>query len=241
MPIKSIFVLGSTSLVAKEICISLAKKGCKKFHLIARSHERNIPLIDLLINRFDANVTEELINLEDENLYLNNLPIVKDYDLYLITAGTLGDNDAAFYDVNEAKRINKVNFFSLIPWLMSIVNSERLKKNSRLWVFSSVASDRGRPSNYNYGAAKAALTNYCEGLIAKCHGCKFKVRLIKAGYIKTPMTKGKSPTILTISAKLVSTILLKRIDAAGTEYVPWWWFFIMKIIRILPASIISYL
>ena len=239
MEIKSIFVLGSTSSVAKELCIALAKKGCKEFHLVCRNHQKNSFLIDLLTNQFNVKVTEELVDLENENLYLNTLPKVKDYDLYLITAGRLGDNEKSFYDLKESRSINKVNFYNLIPWMMSIVNEDRIKKNSRLWVFSSVASDRGRRSNYNYGSAKAALTNYCEGLIAKCHGSQFKVRLIKAGFMNTKMSAGKSPRILTINPESVAKILLNNVEKSGSEYLPWWWFFIMKIIKILPLSFIS--
>ena len=58
-------------------------------------------------------------------------------------------------------------------------------------VISSVAGDVGRPSNYFYGASKAALTIFCEGLANYCYQYPFKVRIIKAGFIDTKMTKGK--------------------------------------------------
>ena len=45
MRIKSVFILGSTSLIAKELCLVLANKGCKRFHLIARDHKKNQDLI----------------------------------------------------------------------------------------------------------------------------------------------------------------------------------------------------
>lgn len=239
MKIKSIFVLGSTSLIAKQICLDLAQKGCSEFHLISRNAFKNAPLKNILINDFKAKVTEEVIDLEDENLFLENVPIIKDFDLYLITAGNLGNNDIAFNNLKEAKKINKINFYSLIPWLMAIVNSERINKNSRLWVFSSVASDRGRPSNYVYGASKAALSTFCEGLIGKCHNTKFKIRLIKAGFMDTPMSKDKVPAILAVSPKYVSKILLKEVDKSGIEYLPWWWLFIMKFVKLLPIKFLS--
>ena len=239
MNIKSIFVLGSTSLVANELCLALANKGCKEFHLVSRNYQKNTFLINTLREQFKVKITQEFVDLENEDLYLNTLPIVKDYDLYLITAGTLGDNEKSSYEINEFKRIHKINFYCLIPWIMSIANKKRVQKGSRLWVFSSVASDRGRPSNYTYGSSKAALTNYCEGLISKFYGSKFKVRLIKAGFMKTPMSAGISPDFLSISPKSVSKILLKNTNKSGVEYLPWWWFYIMKIIRMLPSSFVS--
>ena len=58
---------------------------------------------------------------------------------------------------------------------------------------SSVAADIGRPSNYHYGASKAALTNFCEGMMLRCNDKPFNIRIIKvAGFISSPMTKGKA-------------------------------------------------
>ena len=239
MQIKSIFVLGSTSLIAEELCLALAREGCKKFHLIARDSKKNNFLISKLKNDFQAIVTEEMINLEDENLFNKSLPIVEDYDLYLVTIGTLGNNEKAINNIKEFQKITKVNYISLIPWLMSIANSERFYKKSNLWVFSSVAADRGRPSNYIYGSAKAGLTTYCEGLISKFHGSEFKIRLIKPGYMLTPMSKGKAPEFLCIRPSMVAKHLLRNKRKSGIEYLPWWWFYIMQIIKFLPTKFIS--
>ena len=239
MKIKSIFVLGSTSLIAKELCLALAKEGCRKFHLIAKDSKKNNFLISQLRCEFKAIVTEEIINFEDESLSFEKPPVVEDYDLYLVTIGTLGNNEKAFNNVQEFNKITKVNYICLIPWLMSIANSERFNKKSNLWVFSSVAADRGRPSNYIYGAAKAGLSTYCEGLIAKFHGSEFKIRLIKPGYMLTPMSKGKAPKFLCIEPKIVAKHLLRNKRKSGIEYLPWWWFFIMQIIKILPSKLVS--
>ena len=239
MNIKSIFVLGSTSLIAKELCIELAKKGCSKFHLISRDSLKNKPLKDTLIKKYNAFVTEEIINLAEiypDNL---NLPEIENFDLYLITAGNLGDNFKAQTNLTETNSITRVNFTSLLPWLLSIANENRLNTTSSLWIFSSVAADRGRPSNFVYGAAKAGLSTFCEGLIAKSQGKPFSIRLIKAGFMMTPMSEGKAPRILCIKPRNVVKYLLKNTKKHGTEYLPWWWFIIMKIIRLLPLQIIK--
>ena len=69
--------------------------------------------------------------------------------------------DLARSDAGEALRILAANVGGLIPWITAIATPERLARPGRLWVFSSVAADRGRPSNYHYGAAKAALELLC--------------------------------------------------------------------------------
>ena len=61
-------------------------------------------------------------------VYLLKPPVIEDYDLYLVTIGTLGNNEKAFNNVKEFNKITKVNYICLIPWLM-IANSERINKN----------------------------------------------------------------------------------------------------------------
>ena len=238
--IRSAFVLGSTSEVAKSICRELARRGCARYHLVARNAEANQGLAAELQQRYGAVVsTEQTDLLADAALEPTRRPEVGEFDLYLITAGSLGDSDLARSDAGEALRILAANVGGLIPWITAIATPERLARSRRLWVFSSVAADRGRPSNYHYGAAKAALTALCEGLLLRSHGKPFAVRIIKAGFMATPMTVGKAPPALCASPESVARDLLRRPNRRGIEYLPWWWSPLMRLIRFLPASIAS--
>lgn len=237
-PIRSAFVLGSTSGVAEAICLELAGRGCSRFHLVARDATRNGQLAAELEGRWGAAVSLEQADLRsDARLDQEPRPTVADFDLYLITAGALGDAERARSDADEALRITAANYSGLLPWITAIATAERLARPGRLWVFSSVAADRGRPSNYHYGAAKAALTALCEGLLLRCHGRPFAVRIIKAGFMATPMTVGKAPSSLCVSPAAVAQDLLRRPDRRGIEYLPWWWSPLMLLIRRLPAPL----
>ncbi len=238
--INSTFVLGSTSEVARAICQHLARRGCQRFHLVARNGEANQQLAAELQQRYGAAVsTEQTDLLADASLDGARLPRVGEFDLYVITAGSLGDAEQARSDGVEALRITAANYSGLIPWLTAIATPERLARPGRLWVFSSVAADRGRPSNYHYGAAKAALTAFCEGLLLRCYGKPFAVRIIKAGFMATPMTVGKAPPALCASPESVANDLLRRPNRRGIEYLPWWWSPLMRLIRLLPAFLAS--
>ncbi|MDA9699743.1 SDR family NAD(P)-dependent oxidoreductase [Synechococcus sp. AH-736-M02] len=233
-------MLGSTSEVAKAICRELASRGCGRFHLVARNVDANEAFARELGESFGAAVsTEQTDLLADSSLNSVRRPEVGDFNLYLITAGALGDVELARDDAAQAMRILAANVGGLIPWITSIATPERLAKSGRLWVFSSVAADRGRPSNYHYGAAKAALTALCEGLLLRCHGKPFAVRIIKAGFIATPMTLGKAPPALCASPESVAQDLLRRPNRRGIEYLPWWWSPLMRLIRVLPAPLAS--
>lgn len=238
--IHSTFVLGSTSAVSEAICQQLARRGCQRFHLVARDGEANQQLATALEQRFGAAVSIETTDLHaDAALEPSRRPEVGEFDLYLITAGSLGDAELARSDAGEALRILAANYSGLLPWITAIATPERLARPGRLWVFSSVAADRGRPSNYHYGAAKAALTALCEGLLLRCHGKPFAVRIIKAGFMATPMTVGKAPPALCASPESVARDLLRRPNRRGIEYLPWWWSPLMRLIRLLPAPIAS--
>lgn len=233
--IQSAFVLGSTSTVAIAICRALARQGCRRFHLVARNPASNQALAHELRQSFEADVSLEQLDLLAANPDPPNVP--GPFDLYLITAGSLGDADQARLQASEALAITAANYTSLIPWLTAIVTPERIQTPGRLWVFSSVAADRGRPSNYHYGAAKAGLTRFCEGLLLRCHGTPFAVRILKAGFMATAMTIGKAPAALCAHPDQIARDLLRRPNRRGIEYIPWWWAPLMMIIRLLPPAL----
>ncbi len=213
--IGSAWVLGSTSTVAIAICRSLAERGCRRFHLLARNQHRNQVLVDELRDCFGAEVdcsTFDLLTVSSELPQLDEI-----FDLYLVAAGNLGDADLARRNVVEAQAITQSNFTGLIPWLTAIVTPERIKQPGALWVFSSVAADRGRPSNYHYGAAKAGLLRFCEGLMLCCHGTPFSVRILKAGFISSPMTVDKAPPLLCAQPEQIAQDLLRNPHRRGTE------------------------
>ncbi len=234
-------MLGSTSDIARSICRELANCGCKKFHLIARNPIENKRFADELEQRFGVDVCcQQTDLLLDANIKNETVIDVDDFDLYLVTAGSIGDAELARNDAAEALGISAANYTGLIRWITAIANPERLNKLSRLWVFSSVAADRGRPSNYHYGAAKAALTTFCEGLLLRCNNKLFSVRIIKAGFMDTKMVAGKRlPAALTVSPLSVALHLLRSPDRRGIEYLPWWWAPLMVLVRLLPASVVA--
>lgn len=233
--IRSAWVLGSTSTVAIAICRGLAERGCRRFHLLARNLERNQAVANELHERFGAEVSCETVDLLAPQPFQPHFSEV--FDLYLVAAGNLGDAERARSDAAEAQAITQANFTGLIPWLTAIVSPERIQQPGALWVFSSVAADRGRPSNYHYGAAKAGLLRFCEGLLLRCHGTPFAVRILKAGFIASPMTEGKAPPALCASPEQIAADLLRRPFRRGIETIPWWWRPLMAVVRRLPARV----
>ena len=120
-------MLGSTSEVAKALCREMANRGCGRFHLVARNGDANQMLATELEQIYGAAVsTEQTDLLADSSLTPVRRPEVGDFDLYLITAGTLGDAELARSDAAEAMRILAANAGGLIPWITAIASPERL-------------------------------------------------------------------------------------------------------------------
>ena len=212
---RSAFILGGNSEIAQEICLHLVQKGTKKFHFVSRDSKKNEIFIKKLKDQFDLEITSEEFDLLKGDLKVK--PNIGFYDLYIIAAGYLGDSILAQNDLDEALKISRVNYYSLIPWINSITSEDRISKPGYLWILSSVAGDLGRPSNYHYGAAKAALTIFCEGLLNRLHGKPFKIRIIKAGFIYTAMSIDKAPKLLCVSKNYVAKKLINNFKKNGEQ------------------------
>ena len=110
-----------------------------------------------------------------------------------------------------------------------------------LLVISSVAGDRGRQSNYIYGAAKAGITTLCQGLAHRLANTNARVVVAKLGFVDSPMTahiKKRGP-LWSTPAK-VATLIKAAADnrRATIVYVPSFWRWIMLVVRLLPSSLL---
>jgi short-subunit dehydrogenase len=105
-------------------------------------------------------------------------------------------------------------------------------------VFSSVAGERGRKPVVLYGAAKAGLSHYLEGLDHKFRGQGLKVVTVKPGFVKTSMTAGLPVPPFAGEPEAVANQVLRAI-ARGTPvvYAPPIWGLIMLVIRLLPRLV----
>lgn len=104
-------------------------------------------------------------------------------------------------------------------------------------VVTSVAGDRGRRSNYVYGAAKGAVALFLQGLRARLARA---VVTIKAEWVDTPMLAGRPWPALVASPEAVARRIHRAIlRGEGEIYVPWFWRPLMWLIRALPAPVLA--
>ncbi|MBM3538796.1 MAG: SDR family NAD(P)-dependent oxidoreductase [Alphaproteobacteria bacterium] len=112
------------------------------------------------------------------------------------------------------------------------------QKAGALVVLTSVAGDRGRLKNYVYGSTKGALGAYLQGLRARLFRSGVPVVTVKPGPVDTAMSYGLNDMPLMAQPETVAAACLKAAKK-GTEivYVPFPWWPIMTIIKLIPERI----
>jgi short-subunit dehydrogenase len=159
-------------------------------------------------------------------------------DLALLAHGVLGDQTAAERDYLAAEPILVTNFLSAVSLLTWLANYCESQGRGTLAVISSVAGDRGRKSNYVYGASKAGLDALLSGLRNRCDRSGVQVLTIKPGFVATPMTAHIPKNGLFATPERVASGILNAVRRRkDVVYVPWFWRPIMTIIKAVPERI----
>jgi decaprenylphospho-beta-D-erythro-pentofuranosid-2-ulose 2-reductase len=217
----------------------LAAQGTR-FMLVARHSERLTAVAQDLLTRGALKVDTWVMDLDDTTAHPEMLAIAAErlgrIDLALIAHGVLGDQQAAEADFEVAAAILHTNFISTVSLLTWLGNYFQAQRGGTLAVVSSVAGDRGRKSNYVYGASKGALDIFLEGLRNRIDRDGVQVLTIKPGFVDTPMTAHVPHNALFASPDQVARGILKAVERRrDVAYVPWFWAGIMLLIRAIPG------
>ena len=239
---KKILIIGATSAIAAACARLWAAKG-SEFFLVARNASKLEQTAADLKARGASCVTVHQMDATDTTAYPAMLEhcmsTLSQIDIALIAHGTLPDQKACETQIDIALQELANNSTSVIALLTVLANQFETQRCGTLAVISSVAGDRGRPSNYLYGTAKAAVSTFCEGLRARMFKLGVHVITIKPGFVDTPMTKGLPlPSPLVATPEKVAERMLKGIeDKTNVLYVPGFWVLIMFIIRSIPTFV----
>jgi NAD(P)-dependent dehydrogenase (short-subunit alcohol dehydrogenase family) len=157
----------------------------------------------------------------------------------LLAYGVLTDQARAEHEPAYAAEQLGINFTSAAGWSLVAADLLEAQNAGVLIVIGSVAGDRGRQSNYAYGAAKAGLGVLVQGIAHRLAPGHARAVLVKPGFIDTPMTahlpKGGP---LWAKPETIAKVIRKAADRGGPiVYAPWFWRFILLIIRVVPAAV----
>ena len=242
MPTQNILIIGATSGMAEAVARRYAAQACN-FMLVARDPAKLAVIGSDLTARGAGQVHSHIWEGSDmagvPGIGAAAWAALGHVDLALIAHGTLPDQARAETDLAYALEQFRLNGESAIACLLSLAQRFEPQGRGVLAVIGSVAGDRGRGSNYVYGAAKAAVDACASGLRARLFKKGVHVLTIKPGFVATPMTAGLNlPAKLTVSADHVAGDIVNAVEKKkDVLYTPWFWLFIMMIIRAIPTRI----
>lgn len=161
------------------------------------------------------------------------------FDTLVVTAGDFGRQEELASDPARLERLLHVNFTGTA--VLCQVAAERLaaRGGGTVCAFSSVAGDRARRSNYLYGASKAGLSAFLDGLGHAYADRGVSVVCVRPGFVKTGMTAGLPVPPFAGEPEAVAATVLRAIDAGRpVVYAPPIWRLVMLVIRLLPRAIV---
>jgi decaprenylphospho-beta-D-erythro-pentofuranosid-2-ulose 2-reductase len=240
--VTQILIIGATSAIAQSVARIYAEAGAR-FYLVARDASRLDAVADDLRVRGAAAVECLAADLGEYDRHPEIIAAAFDaysgLDTVLIAHGVLPDQEQCQASVKETLASMDINFLSAVSLLTPIANRFEENRRGTIAVISSVAGDRGRQSNYIYGAAKSGLDAFLQGLRNRLSKADVHVLTIKPGFVDTPMTahipeRGALWAQPEDVAQGIVSAIEKQKDVV---YLPRFWALIMLIIRSIPERI----
>jgi hypothetical protein len=238
---RKILIIGATSAIAQATAQLFAQQHDALF-LVGRDADKLEAIAADLKVRGAHKVAYTILDLNEFDKHQTMLAQVetslKGLDTVLIAYGTLDEQKTCEQDYVYAEQALRTNFLSVVSLLTPIANQLEKQHYGCIAVISSVAGDRGRQSNYIYGAAKGALTIFLQGLRNRLQPANVCVLTIKPGFVDTPMTANFKKGALWAKPETVAKGIYRAIKKRkNSVYLPWFWGPIMMVIRHIPEPI----
>jgi decaprenylphospho-beta-D-erythro-pentofuranosid-2-ulose 2-reductase len=238
-----IIILGALSAIAEAAAQKWAKQGAHVL-LAGRDRERIEGVAaDLRIRGGIADIYEgDLASIDAEKTFAEMVGQLGGVDVVLLAYGILGDQRLAETNPAEANRILTTDFTSAAAWCLAVAKVLEAQRRGVLIVIGSVAGDRGRGSNYVYGAAKGGLGILVQGIAHRLASSGARAVLIKPGFVDTPMTTSITNKGLLWAkpqkiAEIIVQVSMPDAPTSPVIYAPSFWRWIMYVVRFMPNFI----
>lgn len=242
---KRIVIIGSTSAIAEHCARIWLGKQPTDLTLVGRDMQRvERAATDLKVRGLQSEirvVQAEFLDPEAINATVRDIVRSGRIDIVLIAHGSLFDQTECENELQSCRDALEINGVSPVLYAEAFAKEMEKANHGTIALISSVAGDRGRKSNYIYGAAKGLVTRYAQGLQHRFAGSAVKVVLIKPGPTDTPMTAH----LKVRGAKLEPVESVAKQIVEGVEsgmlviYTPRKWRLIMMIVTHLPRFIFN--
>lgn len=237
---ESVLILGATSAIARATAAAFAARG-DDLYLASRDEAELRRIAADLRLRYGVEVHHGLFDAvatDTHAAFFNSvIAAMPDLSGVVLAFGYLGDQLAA-RDFSAGEKVIAANFTGAASILSLCANHFEPLHYGFIIGITSVAGDRGRQSNYVYGAAKGALSLYLQGLRNRLYPSGVRVITVKPGFVDTAMTYGLPGLFLVASPQNIGKRIVRTLDkSADVVYLPWFWRYIMLIIKHIPEFI----
>jgi len=240
---QSVLVLGATSEIAQATLRRLAGGRMRAARLAVRRPDAVEAFAGELRGR---GVAVEVLPFDADDVKSHPLFVEaalageQDVDLVLVAFGVLGEQSESERDHLAAVSVLRTNFLGAASVMTVIARRLVAQGHGTIAVLSSVAGERVRRSNYVYGASKAGLDGFAQGLGLALEGTGAGVMVVRPGFVRTKMTAGMdAPPYSTTPDRVAEAIVEGLARGAHTVWAPRGMRLVMSVVRHLPRALFS--
>lgn len=235
---ESVLVLGGGSEIALAIVRALVDRGTRRVVLAGRRPAA----MRAGAAGLHAELTVEPFDADDPDGHDDWVAGLwerhGDVDLVIHAAGVLGDPARDHHVGSAASAVMRTNLAGAVSVLVPVAEALRAQGHGALVVLSSVAGERARRANFVYGASKAGLDAFAQGLGDELAPAGINVLVVRPGFVRTRMTAHLDAAPLATSAQQVAAVTLRGLDrGAHTVWAPPVLRWVMVVLRHLPRSL----
>jgi decaprenylphospho-beta-D-erythro-pentofuranosid-2-ulose 2-reductase len=241
--VQNILLVGGTSEIGLSIVDSIFEKHRGKHLVVTVKSNSDIERVQNELGRRFNGVTVEVVvmnMLSSGSLAATtgNIFGKSQIDVVILAAGVLPPAELSFTNPQIAVDSSKINFLGPIEIGTEVIQQFRKQGHGRLVVISSVAGERPRKDNYVYGASKAGLDAWANGLADSVHGLPIRVLVVRPGMVRTKMSAGLPEAPFTCDPDVVGRAVLKRLNKGpALIWVPGKLRIVMSVLRHLPRFV----
>lgn len=237
---QSLLLLGGTSEIALAVAQAFARSRPLRVILAGRPG----PRMDEAADRLRATGSTVSVLPFDARRPETHAEVVEkafadgDVDVALVAFGILGDQEAAWTDVEAARELAEVNYVGAVTTGVALADRLRRQGHGSLVAMSSAAGERPRRSNFVYGSTKAGLDSFYTGLTEALRPSGVYVSVIRPGFVHSRMTEGMKAAPLSqtpdqVAAIVVDAVRNRREQAWAPGAMRW----VMAVLRHLPRAV----
>ncbi len=235
-------VVGGTSDIARAVLRSLMARRLRRIVLIGRD-EIGLAMAAKELQALGAQQVDVLTF--DVTDFTRADAVVRDastrlgqVDMVLVATGVLGDQSRDEVDPEAVARVLSTNSTGPAAVLAAFAAVLRQQGHGRIIVLSSVAGVRVRRANYIYGASKAGLDAFAQGLAEALRGSGASLMIVRPGWVATRMTKGRDPAPFATTREAVAADVIAGMErSSAVVWSPGSLRLVFAMLRLLPGGL----